>query len=203
MNLTHEEMQQARRISRAIQEYLKQTGQKEARTTDIYQFLARKDVIEKDRHEGLHFRKFLHKVKDAGLLKLIPQCSNRLSQNGKNEWYFYLASEQRAELNDIKQNGRKADVIHLPKMKEEEIDLLLEEERPNIERLPKGHKPDLTLQEKQIRENYPRAYEYWSEWEVMIMERFFSSTGNVTKTAALLQRQPHVVREKLEELKIV
>ncbi|WP_431213582.1 hypothetical protein ACQ86N_01280 [Puia sp. P3] len=74
MMITQEDFQQARRISAAIQEFLFQTGLKNARSTDVYKTLARRGLIEKDRHRGLHFRKFLSRLKEANvLMKLIPQ----------------------------------------------------------------------------------------------------------------------------------
>lgn len=203
MHLTHEDIQQARRISRAIQDYFRINNKTEARSADVYEYIAKCNLIEKDRHRGLHFRKFLEKIKTAGMLKLIPQCTYQLTGSGRNEWYFYLVSDQRAELDDIKQTGKQADIVHLPVMREDKIEQLLIKERPNIERLPKSHRADLTLQKKGIRKDYPRAYEYWSAAEIDIMKRVFSSVRNISKVAELLQRQPHVIKEKLEELKIL
>ena len=91
MHLTPEERQRALRIGKAIQEYLESTEQKDARSTDVYSYLARKGLVGKDRYEGLFFRVFLRKVKDAGMLELIPQCRHDQSATGQNEWHFYLA----------------------------------------------------------------------------------------------------------------
>lgn len=41
MGITHEDFQQARRISKAIQEYLEGTGKQDVRSTDIYPYLAK------------------------------------------------------------------------------------------------------------------------------------------------------------------
>jgi hypothetical protein len=63
MNITHEDIQLALRISKGIQEYLRQTGQKGARSTDVYPFLARQGIVEKDRsgekerHQHLQLRR--------------------------------------------------------------------------------------------------------------------------------------------------
>ena len=203
MNLTHEDIQLAIRISKGIQEYLRQTGQKGARSTDVYPFLARQGTVEKDRHDGLHFRNFLKKLKEAGMLKLIPQCTHQLSENGKNEWYFYRASDERANLSDIRSSGEKAEMIYIPQMTKEAIRELLEMERPNVEKLRKRESSGFTPQEIEIRRNYPRAYEYWSDDEHLIMKRVYSACKSVNKVAELLLRQPHIVREKLENLHLI
>jgi hypothetical protein len=43
MNLTHEEFQKARRISRAIQDHLEQINRDDIRSTDLYPILAKKN----------------------------------------------------------------------------------------------------------------------------------------------------------------
>jgi hypothetical protein len=48
--ITHEDFQRAKRISRAIQEYLELTHENGLRSTGIYPYLAKKGLIEKDRH---------------------------------------------------------------------------------------------------------------------------------------------------------
>lgn len=99
MGITHEDFQRARRISRAIQEYLETTHQEGIRSTDIYPYLADKGLIQKDRHNGLHFRRFLIKPKDNNLINLIPQCTcNPSLENEFNEWYFYKAKDDLHEV---------------------------------------------------------------------------------------------------------
>ena len=85
MTFTQEDYQKAKRISEAIQLFLLETGKTEIRSTDVYERLARKGLVEKDRHDGLHFRKFLQKLKDERLLHLIPQCTLRINDRGGNE----------------------------------------------------------------------------------------------------------------------
>jgi len=71
MGITHEDFQKARRISKAIQEYIETTHQQGIRSTDIYPYLAKQGLIQKDRHNGLHLRRFLKKLKNNNLLHLI------------------------------------------------------------------------------------------------------------------------------------
>src|SRR5258708_436074 len=96
-----------------------------------------RESLRNDRHDGLLFRNFLIKLKNTGMLKLIPQCTHQLSENGKNEWYFYRASDERANLSDIKSAGGKAEMIYMPKITKEAVQELLEMERPNVEKLGK------------------------------------------------------------------
>lgn len=202
MDLTYEEIRKAREISRAIQEYLVSTGQKGARPNDVYQFLARRDLIEKDRHEGIHFNKFLNKLKKTGMLKLIPQCTCTVSNSGRNEWHFYRASEQRAELHDIRKPVEESQKHYSPELSQEEISHLTAKETPLVEKLPQRKNMNFTIQELEIRKNYPRAYELWTDTEIDIMKRVYTLCKNIDATANLLKRQPHVVKEKLESLRI-
>ncbi|GEP95821.1 hypothetical protein [Chitinophaga cymbidii] len=198
MNLTHEEIQKARRISRAIQEYLLSTGQKDARTPDIYSFLVRRGLIKADRHNGLFLRRFLNKLKHAGMLKLIPQCAHSLSASGQNEWHFYLASEDRAELSDIRTTGEDSQKHYAPKLSQDEIDQLIAKEAPLIDSLPKRTNAKFTSQELEIRKNYPRAYDPWTATEIDLMKRVFKQSNNIDAVATLLKRQPHIVKERLK-----
>ncbi|HWB92565.1 MAG TPA: hypothetical protein VG605_11960 [Puia sp.] len=197
MTFTQEDFQRAKRISAAIQEFLRQTGMKDARTTDVYEMLARKGLIEKDRHQGYHFRKFLSRLRDANvLMKVIPQCAFTTNERGENEWHFHLSN--RESLAGSPSAEKKATVIHQPSMSKDEIITLIHEERINVEELPVRTDKHYTPQETSIKNNYPRAYEYWSQKEYLILERVYLKCKNVEAVATLLQRQPHIVREKLE-----
>jgi hypothetical protein len=112
MELTQELFQKCRRISAAIQEFLLQTGMVNARSTDLYDFLVRKNLVEKDRHNGLHFRAFLRELKESNLLHLIKQCS--FVENEKSvEWYFNPVSPTLKSENIDK---KKAQKLHQPAM---------------------------------------------------------------------------------------
>lgn len=196
MGFTHEDFQKAKRISEAIQEFLRQTGMQNARSTDVYEFLARKGLVEKDRHQGLHFRQFLTKLKNANVLsQVIPQCSFTTNERGENEWRFHLSTKKIGIATDA---DKTATVIHKPAMSSDEISRLLEEEGPNVAMLRVRTDKVYTPQESSIKKNYPRAFEYWSEQEYDIMERVYMQCKNVEAVARLLKRQPHIVKEKLE-----
>jgi len=136
MNLTHEEFQKARRISREIQNHLESTNSDGLRSTDLYPILARKKLIEKDKYNGIHFRRFLRKLKENDLLKLIPQCKFQYNQKKPEflEWYFYQVKKE-PELTENKEKIERK--IILPKLPENEINELIEKAKPHIEKLPK------------------------------------------------------------------
>jgi hypothetical protein len=196
MNLTHEDYQKAKRIREAIQEFLFQTGMKDARSTDVYDFLARKGLVEKDRHQGLHFRKFLLKLKDANILsQLIPQCTYTTNEWGKGEWRFHLSTKKASS---ARNSGQAVAAVRKPAMSKEEILQLLQEESANVETLPLRTDKIYTPQELSIKKNYPRAYEYWTEREYKILVSVYTQCKNLDVVAGLLKRQPHIVKEKLE-----
>lgn len=77
--------------------------------------------------------------------------------------------------------------IIVPDISEKEIDELIIKAKPHIVRLPNRDPTHFTVQEKETRENYPRAYEYWTDREMEIMERSFTKFQRVEKVAELLE----------------
>ena len=201
MTITQEDFQKAKRISAAIQEFLFQTGMNDARSTDVYETLARLGLIEKDRHQGFHFRKFLYRLKDANVLtQLIPQCSFTPNYRGDTEWRFNLSNKR---IGIDQKPGKIAIAIHQPLLNQKDILLLIEEERGCVERLSVRTDKVYTPQELSIKKNYPRAYEYWTNTEYLILERVYLKCKNVDAVAKLLQRQPHIVRDRLVEKRLI
>jgi len=194
MSLSHEDFQKAKRIGEAIQEFLLQTGMKDARSTDVYEMLARKGLVEKDRHNGYHFRQFLKKLKDANVLsQLIPQCTFT-TNGGENEWHFHVSAKKIGRPGNT---GTQATVIHRPVMSQEDIRRLVQEESVNVEMLPVRTDKIYSPQELSIRKNYPRAFEYWTDKEYAILDRVYMQCKNLDVVSALLMRQPHIVRDKI------
>jgi hypothetical protein len=200
MEINYEDFQKARRISREIQRYLEEINEDGLRSTDIYPILAKKGLIEKDRHNGLHFRKFLRKLKDNDLLKLIPQCQYRYTKTEFLEWYFYRSKV--STMKEILPADEERKLI-VPEITEKEINDIIESEKYNINDLPKRDTSTFTPQMFEIRQEYPRAYEIWTEKEVEIMQRAFIEFKRIDKVAELLKRQPSVIKRKLEDLKQV
>lgn len=197
MNISHEDFQKARRISRVIQEYLERINEDGLRSTDIYPILAKKGLVEKDRHNGLHFRKFLRKLKENDLLKLIPQCQYRTTKTDFLEWYFYRSRIDTSEKEIAPGTDRE---LITPQITEEEINDLIEKAKPYVAKLPKISSLNFTPQMLEIRANYSRAYEKWTDREIEIMTRAFKKFNRIDKVAELLERQPSVVRKKLDNI---
>jgi len=203
MSVTHEDFQRAKRISRAIQEYIDMTGEIDLRSTDVYPYLARKGLVEKDRHNGLHFRQFLNKLKDNDLLKLIPQCVCIPGlQNEMNEWHFYSAKQSGIAGDPSLQAAEKAQII-VPAMTESEIQNYVTEHKPLVEAFPKRKNKVFTPQQLDTRQDYPRANETWTDQEVTLMNEFYLLSKSIDDVAELLGRQPSAVRRKLVQGKIV
>lgn len=197
MNVSHEDFQKARRISKVIQEHLEQINEDGLRSTDIYPILAKKGLVEKDRHNGLHFRKFLRKLKENDLLKLIPQCQYRTTTTDFLEWYFYRSRIDTSEKEIAPSNDRK---LITPEITEKEINDLIEKAKPYVAKLPKINRSNFTPQMLEIRANYSRAFEKWTEREIEIMTRAYKKFNRIDKVAELLERQPSVVRKKLDNI---
>jgi hypothetical protein len=63
-DLTPDEKIKAIKISKALQTFFDQNpGTRILRSTDAYEILVTKQLVERDRHHGLFFRKFLGKLK--------------------------------------------------------------------------------------------------------------------------------------------
>lgn len=195
MELTHEDFQKARRISRAIQEYLEQINKNGLRSTDVYPILVKKGFIEKDRHNGLHFRKFLRKLKENNNLRLIPQCQFNTTKTEFLEWYFYRVKSDSD--NTVSASINEPRKVKVPEMTEMEIDEIFKKEKSKIDELPKRNKAYFTPQMLEIRENYPRAYERWTGNEIDLMKWAFEKSKRIEKVAELLGRQPSVIRKRL------
>lgn len=197
-DITNEDFQKARRISRAIQEYLEFTGNNGARSTDVYDYLANKGVIEKDRHQGIQFRKFLTKLKENDLLKLIPQCSYSYSSNDMHEWRFFKVDNSPKDAPTLpKENVEHR--VHFPEISESEIEDLILKAKPHVDKLPKRHE-EFTPQQIETRNNYKRAFEFWTPREDEIAVRAFRKFQRIDKVAKLLERQPSAVERRLKEI---
>ena len=94
MPLTPAEIQQALRISKAIEEQLQDGHAVNVRSEDLYGVLADKGLVERDHEKGKHFRAFLVKLVKANMLNLIPQCKAFPRSGGKYEWSFNRAADR-------------------------------------------------------------------------------------------------------------
>lgn len=171
------------------------------RSTDVYDYLAKKGLIEQDRHNGLHFRKFLNKLRKNDLLKLIPQCQWKPSAHSEmNEWYFYRTGKTISSHTVTDKSIQNSKSIIMPSISETEIDELITKYKPIVKNLPSRTDKKYTLQEQDTRKKYLRAYEYWSDEEVKLLRDFYLLIKRIDKTAILLDRQPSMVEYRLRTL---
>ncbi len=94
MSLTTAEIQQALRISKAIEAHLEHTRTVNVHSTELYGMLADLKLVERDHEHGKHFRAFLKKVVKANMLNLIPQCSAMPRSGGQYDFTFNRAADR-------------------------------------------------------------------------------------------------------------
>jgi hypothetical protein len=94
MPLTTAEIQQALRISKAIQEHLENSRTVNVRSEELYGMLADRKLVDRDTEQGKHFRLFLRKLVKENMLNLIPQCHAMPRSGGKYDWTFNSAADR-------------------------------------------------------------------------------------------------------------
>jgi hypothetical protein len=105
MSLSPAEIQQALRISKAIQQYLETSRAVNIPSTEVYDFLADQKLIERDLEKGRHLRQFLTKLVKANMLNLIPQCKAMPRSGGKYEWTFNSAADRMPQRKPAPENA--------------------------------------------------------------------------------------------------
>ncbi len=200
MHSEQEDFQKARKIARAIQDYFRQVLSNHARSTDLYPYLARLNLVEKDRHQGIHFREFLSRLKTKGLLKLIPQCKCEEFPNRKYEWHFRKMSDDEFNKLTNPTPSKQATKTHTPALPMEEINRLIAASQNAIDKLPKTDDSNFTVQQQEIRKTYSRAYEIWTPTEDNYLLRASNKFNNIDKIGELLRRQPSAVKLRLREI---
>jgi hypothetical protein len=108
MSLTTAEIQQALRISKAIENHLENTRAVNVRSEDLYSILADQKLVDRDVEQGKHFRVFLKKLVKANMLNLIPQCHAMPKSGGKYDYTFNRAADRMP--------ARKAVVVAVPEV---------------------------------------------------------------------------------------
>lgn len=94
MSLTSAEIQQALRISKAIEAHLENTRAVNVRSEDLYSILADLKLVERDLQQGHNFRLFLKKLVKENMLNLIPQCYAAPKSGGKFDFTFNRAGDR-------------------------------------------------------------------------------------------------------------
>jgi hypothetical protein len=94
MSLTPTEIQQALRISKAIELHLEHIRTVNVSSAELYGPLADQKLVERDLERGKHFRAFLKKLVKANMLNLIPQCTAIPRSGGQYDWIFNRAADR-------------------------------------------------------------------------------------------------------------
>lgn len=94
MPLTPAEIQQALRISKAVEAHLENTRSVNVRSEDLYSTLADQKLVERDLQQGHNFRLFLKKLVKENMLNLIPQCHATAKSGGKFDFVFNRAADR-------------------------------------------------------------------------------------------------------------
>ncbi|MBK9421178.1 MAG: hypothetical protein IPN44_08995 [Flavobacteriales bacterium] len=94
MSITPAEIQQALRMSKAIEEYLEHVRTVNVNSTEIYSMLAEHKLVERDVTRGNQFRAYLTKLTKANMLNVIPQCKAMPRSGGKFDFIFNRAASR-------------------------------------------------------------------------------------------------------------
>ena len=94
MSPTPAEIQQALRISKAIEQHLSDGHAVNVSSEELYSVLAAAKLVERDIEKGKHFRAFLVKLVKTNMLNLIPQCKAFPRSGGKYDWTFNRAADR-------------------------------------------------------------------------------------------------------------
>jgi len=191
MKLTKDDITRALKISRAIQDYFDHDPfQRVLRSTDAYDLLVKKNLVEVDRHSGYKFRAFLHKLKDNDVLrKLIPQCRAEETSGNFTNWYFESAKSKTVPHGNFKPMSK----IDRPQT------LNKDDIKQEIQKLPKRDPIGLTLIELETRKKYPRAYEIWSDKEEELLIKVVKEISDPFKLSDLFGRQPSAIQNRLKD----
>ncbi|EMS33172.1 hypothetical protein C943_00449 [Mariniradius saccharolyticus AK6] len=181
----------ALRISQALQEYFdRERIVGPLRSNEVYEILVRKGLIERDRHQGIKFRDFLHRLRKENQLYLIPQCRFEETRGDSVNWFFESTPGKVP-------TGRK--LVPLAKAVQKKT-LDLEAIRQEVEKLPKRDTSGFGVVELETRKNYPRAYEYWTQKEEELLQKVYSEIQDPMELSRLFKRQPSAIENRLGKL---
>ncbi|SDC65229.1 hypothetical protein SAMN04488104_100361 [Algoriphagus faecimaris] len=179
----------ALRISQALQEYFdRERIVGPLRSNEVYEILVRKGLIERDRHQGIKFRDFLHRLRKENQLYLIPQCRFEETRGNQVNWFFE-STPGKVPI------GRKL-VPLAQALKEKTLDL--EAIRAEVDKLPKRDTSGFGVVELETRKNYPRAYEFWSAKEEVLLLKVYQEIQDPMELSRLFKRQPSALENRIK-----
>jgi hypothetical protein len=184
-DISREEKSRAIKISQALEHFFEENrGTPELRSTDAYDVLVTKNLVERDRSKGFFFREFLKKLKRAGALGYIPQC--RLEGT---EWHFRPAGKRALGSGNL----RPVNAVAVPAADGSVLNRLQEQ----IAKLPRALGKKFTPAQLEKRKAYFRAYEQWSETEMTLLSEAAALNPDLQELSRLFGRQPSVLEYKL------
>lgn len=190
-DITLAEKQRALKISSALQLFFDQNpGMAILRSTDAYEVLVTKGLVERDRHHGIKFREFLHKLKNSNALAFLPQCRAESGSGTNTVWIFQSAPKSTI-------TGKN---LTTPEALNKSVELDVAALKKAIDLLPKRKDSDFDFVASETRKIYPRAYEYWSEREKELLKEAGSHTEDSFKLSDIFGRQPSAIEGKLKDL---
>lgn len=188
--ITENDVRQAIKISQVLQEYFeKAITHSELRTTDVYDILARKGAVERDRHNGAKFREFLHHLKKNNQLYLIPQCRAEDTNGMSTNWFFHSAPGKTTKAQNLKPLAEMGKTFTVDR----------NEVKKTIALYPKRDTSKFTPKEIETRVNYPRAYEFWTQEEEKLLLEVVKEIKDPFKLSELFQRQPSAIKNRLSD----
>lgn len=188
MSLTDDDKIRAIRISQALQEFFdKSPFDKVLRSSQAYDELLKKNLVERDRHGGIKFRDFLKKLLRHNSLDLIPQL--RIEKNGDNwiNWFFESAPSKTIKARNLRPISKPIvkPTIDLQLIKDELAQMVKRDDR------------DFDFAQLGTRKNYPRAYEYWTKREEDLLREVVKEITDPFELSKIFSRQPSAIQTRL------
>jgi hypothetical protein len=188
--ITNDDIMQAIKISQTLQEYFDKNYVGESlRSTDAYEILVKKNVVERDRHKGIKFREFLIHLKKNNSLYHIPQCRTEGTSGNTTNWYFETAPVKTIRAKNLKPIALAGKILTID----------LDEVKSKINAFAKRDTAKFTHILIETREKYPRAYEYWTPNEDKLLLEVVKEITDSFKLSELFQRQPSAIQNRLKD----
>jgi hypothetical protein len=179
----------ALRISQALQDYFdRERIVGPLRSNEVYEILVRQGLIERDRHQGIKFREFLHRLRMENQLYLIPQCRFEETRGNQVNWFFESTPGKVP-------TGRK--LVPLAQAIQKKT-LDLEAIRHEVAQLAKRDTSGFGVVELETRKNYPRAYEFWTAKEEELLKRVYGEIQDPIELSKLFKRQPSAIEGRIK-----
>lgn len=187
--ITNDDMIQAVKISQTLQEYFDKNHAGEICLPEAYDILVKKNVVEKDRHNGIKFRQFLDHLERHNALNLIPQCRAEENKFNSVNWFFTTAAGKTIRAKNLKPIALAGKVLTID----------MDEVKSKINAFPKRDTSKFTHIEIETRERYKRAYEYWTIKEEELLIEIVKDITDAYKLGEIFQRQPSAIKTRLKD----